>query len=62
MKPLGIGVATGEMVQNRVIFKQLLQANAISYAQIDSCRVGGVNENLAIYFMCKKFGGKKPKE
>jgi len=56
LKPLGIGVATGEMCQNRVIFKQLLQANAISYCQIDSCRVGGVNENLAIYMMCKKFG------
>jgi len=56
LKPLGIGVATGEMCQNRVIFKQLLQANAISFCQIDSCRVGGVNENLAIYFMAKKFG------
>jgi len=53
---LGIGVATGEMCQNRVIFKQLMQAQAISYCQIDSCRVGGVNENLAIYFMAKKFG------
>jgi len=56
LKPLGIGVATGEMCQNRVIFKQLFQSNAISFCQIDSCRVGGVNENLAIYFMAKKFG------
>lgn len=56
LKPLGIGVATGEMCQNRVIFKQLFQADAISFCQIDSCRVGGVNENLAIYFMAKKFG------
>lgn len=54
--PWGIGVATGEMCQNRVIFKQLFQAKAISYCQIDSCRVGGVNENLAIYFMARKFG------
>jgi len=44
------------MCQNRVIFKQLLQANAISFCQIDSCRVGGVNEVLSIYFMAKKFG------
>jgi len=56
LKPLGIGVATGEMCQNRVIFKQLFQSNAISFCQIDSCRVGGVNENLSIYFMAKKFG------
>lgn len=56
LAPLGIGVATGEMCQNRVIFKQLFQTKAISFCQIDSCRVGGVNENLAIYFMAKKFG------
>ena len=51
-----IGVATGEHCQNRVIFKQLLQANAISFCQIDSCRLGGVNENLAVLLMAKKFG------
>jgi len=56
LKPYNIGVATGEMCQNRIIFKQLFQANAISYCQIDSARVGGVNENLSIYFMAKKFG------
>jgi L-fuconate dehydratase len=56
LKPLGIGVATGEMCQNRTIFKQLLQANAISFCQIDSCRLGGVNEVIAVYFMAKKFG------
>lgn len=56
--PLGIGVATGEMCANRVIFKQLLQANAIEFCQIDSARVGGVNENLAIYLMAKKLNGK----
>ena len=51
-----IRVATGEHVQNRVIFKQLLQAEAISVCQIDACRVGGVNENLAIILMAAKFG------
>ncbi|HEY0069801.1 MAG TPA: L-fuconate dehydratase [Chloroflexia bacterium] len=51
-----IGVATGEHVQNRVVFKQLLQANAISFCQIDSCRLGGVNEVLAVLLMSAKFG------
>ena len=50
-----IHVATGEMCQNRVIFKQLFQANAIGICQIDSCRVGGVNEILAIILMAAKF-------
>jgi len=52
----GIGVATGEMVQNRVVFKQLLQAGAISYCQIDACRLGGVNEVLSVLLLCAKFG------
>jgi len=51
-----IRVATGEACQNRVIFKQLLQAKAIRICQIDSCRVGGVNEVLSILLMAKKFG------
>lgn len=59
LKGKGVGVATGEHCQNRVIFKQLLQAKAISFCQIDSCRVGGVNENLAIILMANKFGGMK---
>ena len=50
-----IKVATGEHCQNRVMFKQLMQANAIEICQIDSCRVGGVNEILAILFMAAKF-------
>ncbi|WP_345786377.1 L-fuconate dehydratase [Galbibacter sp. PAP.153] len=50
-----IKVATGEHCQNRVIFKQLMQANAMQICQIDSCRVGGVNENLAIMLMAAKF-------
>ena len=48
-------VATGEHCQNRVMFKQLMQAGAIGICQIDSCRVGGVNEILAILLMAAKF-------
>jgi len=55
-KLLGIGVATGEMCQNRVIFKQLFQLQAIDFCQIDSCRLGGVNEILSVLLMAKKFG------
>jgi L-fuconate dehydratase len=51
-----IRVATGEHVQNRVVFKQLLQAEAIDVCQIDACRVAGVNEVLAIILMAAKFG------
>ncbi|XP_013374736.1 PREDICTED: mitochondrial enolase superfamily member 1 isoform X2 [Chinchilla lanigera] len=56
LAPLGIGVATGEQCHNRVIFKQLLQANALQFLQIDSCRLGSVNENLSVLLMAKKFG------
>lgn len=55
LKPYGIGVASGEMCQNRVMFKQMLQSQALSYCQIDAGRVGGVSEVLAIYLMAKKF-------
>jgi L-fuconate dehydratase len=51
-----IAVATGEHVANRIMFKQLLQADAISVLQLDACRVGGVNENLAILLLAAKFG------
>jgi L-fuconate dehydratase len=51
-----IGVATGEHCANRILFKQLLQAEAIDFCQIDSCRLGGVNENLAVILMAAKFG------
>jgi L-fuconate dehydratase len=51
-----IGVATGEQCQNRVVFKQLMQANAIRFCQIDSCRLGGVNEVLAVLLLAAKFG------
>lgn len=50
-----IGVATGEHGQNRVVFKQLLQAQAIDFCQIDSCRLGGVNEVLAVLLMAAIF-------
>ncbi|HLL65245.1 MAG TPA: enolase C-terminal domain-like protein [Micromonosporaceae bacterium] len=49
-------VATGEVAANRVIFKQLLQAEAIGIMQIDACRVGGVNEVLSEILMAAKFG------
>ncbi|HEX9483190.1 MAG TPA: L-fuconate dehydratase [Gemmatimonadaceae bacterium] len=51
-----IGVATGEQCQNRVVFKQLMQANAIRFCQIDSCRLGGVNEVIAVLLLAAKFG------
>ncbi len=51
-----IRVATGEHVHNRVMFKQLLQARAIGFCQIDACRLGGVNEALAVILLAAKFG------
>ncbi len=51
-----VPVATGEHVSNRVIFKQLLQAQAIDIMQIDACRVAGVNENIANLLLAAKFG------
>ncbi|MEY9938980.1 L-fuconate dehydratase [Streptacidiphilus sp. MAP5-3] len=51
-----VKVATGEHVQNRIVFKQLLQAGAIDVLQLDAARVGGVNENLAILLLAAKFG------
>ncbi len=51
-----VRVATGEHVQNRIVFKQLLQAGAIDVLQIDAARVGGVNENLAILLLAAAFG------
>ena len=48
-------VATGEMCQNRIIFKQLIQRGAIDVVQIDACRLGGVNEVLAVLLMAAKY-------
>ncbi|GAA6010728.1 hypothetical protein JCM11491_002918 [Sporobolomyces phaffii] len=56
LKPHGIGVATGEHCQNRMMFKQLLQAGSIDVCQIDSCRLAGVNEILAVLLMSAKAG------
>lgn len=50
-----IRIATGEHCHNRVMFKQLMQAGSIDVCQIDSCRVAGVNENLAILLLAAKF-------
>ena len=55
LAPLGIKVATGEHVANRVIFKQMLQAGSLDYLQADACRVGGLNEVLAILLLAAKF-------
>jgi L-fuconate dehydratase len=49
-------VATGEHVHNRVMFKQLLQADALDFVQIDATRVAGVNENIAILLLARKYG------
>lgn len=51
-----IPVATGEHVQNRVVFKQMLQADSLQVLQIDAARVAGVNENIAILLLAAKFG------
>jgi L-fuconate dehydratase len=51
-----IGVATGEHCHNRVMFKQFLQARALQFCQIDSCRLGGVNEVIAVLLLAAKFG------
>jgi L-fuconate dehydratase len=51
-----IRVATGEHVHNRVMFKQLFQAGAIGFCQVDACRLGGVNEVLAVLLLARKFG------
>ena len=51
-----VRVATGEHIQNRVVFKQLFQAEAIDVCQLDACRVGGVNEAISIQLLAAKFG------
>ena len=51
-----VPISTGEHTHNRVMFKQLFQANAVDLVQIDAARVGGVNENLAILLLAAKYG------
>ncbi|MCL4106854.1 UNVERIFIED_CONTAM: hypothetical protein GTU68_046248 [Idotea baltica] len=50
-----IRIATGEMCHNRIMFKQFLQADAMQVCQLDSCRLGGVNEVLAVLLLAEKF-------
>lgn len=57
LKPFKIQVASGEMCANRVMFKQFLQSDAIQVCQIDPCRIGGINEILAVYLMAHKLNG-----
>ena len=52
-------MATGEHCQNRVIFKQLFQAKGFQFCQIDSCRMGGLNEVSAVLLIAAKFNGGK---
>ena len=49
-----IGVATGEVANSKIIFKQLIQTNAIKYCQIDSCRIAGISEILSVLLMAAK--------
>jgi L-fuconate dehydratase len=56
IRHMNIGVATGEHGANRVIFKQLMQAQAIDFCQFDNCRLGGLNEALAVLLLAAKFG------
>ncbi|OQP85031.1 fuconate dehydratase [Rhizobium rhizosphaerae] len=51
-----VKVATGEMCQNRIMFKQFIAEGAIDIVQIDSCRMGGLNEVLAVLLIAAKFG------
>jgi len=50
-----IKVATGEMCQNRIMFKQFIAEGAIDIVQIDSCRMGGLNEVLAVLLLAAKY-------
>jgi L-fuconate dehydratase len=56
LEPLGIGVASGEMVSNRVMWKQFLAARAVAFCQLDFCRMSGVNEMVATLLLAAKFG------
>lgn len=52
----GVRIATGEHCMNRVLFKQFMQTQAMDVCQIDSCRLAGVNENIAVILLAAKFG------
>ncbi|HLV82884.1 L-fuconate dehydratase [Devosia alba] len=51
-----VKVATGEMCQNRIMFKQFIKDGAIDIVQIDACRIGGLNEVLSVLVMAAKYG------
>ncbi|CAD6579540.1 MAG: L-galactonate dehydratase [Alectoria sarmentosa] len=55
LRKYNIKVATGEHCQNRIMFKQFLQAEALDYVQVDACRLGGLNEVMAVMLMAAKF-------
>lgn len=50
-----IGVATGEHCHNRVMFKQFFEQSAMQYCQVDACRLGGINESLAVLLLAAKY-------
>lgn len=52
----GVKVATGEQCQNRILFKQLIESDAIDIVQIDACRMGGLNEILTVCLLAAKYG------
>lgn len=56
LAPHGVGVATGEHCQNRVMFKQFLTSGGLQFCQVDACRLGGVNEVLAVLLLAAKYG------
>lgn len=56
LAPLGIAVATGEHCHNRVMFKQFMAAGAMAFCQLDFCRLGGVNEVVAVFLLARRFG------
>ena len=55
LNKIGIGVATGEVCQNKVMFKNLLQAKAVNFAQPDTARLNSLPKILAVLRMCNKF-------
>lgn len=56
LKPHGMGVATGEHINNSVMFKQLLQAEALDVVQLDACRLNSIDEILSVLLLSAKFG------
>ena len=55
LNPLGLKVAAGEQIQSPVIFKQMISSGAIQFAQIDACRMGGVNDVMAVILLASKY-------